>query len=269
MSVFELPLRQSDLKSLDMCLHRWTVLRDNPELDWETDAASIGSAVHTGIEGYLRGDVCDLDQMLDLVTMDFDARLDDPSFRFVKYATRETCIKWAHVYARHWFNKYSLHWPNPDNLLIEYTFKGVPLYQDENYNITMNGTIDLVDKIEMSDEHDEWHLLKPRDWKTSGRGEYIVWEYARWAVQPTAYTLALKHLFPWDHVADFSYSVMHAKGVQEFSVERGPADWAWLGQKALSYAKMIEAGVAPKKDDHALCSARWCPVWDRCKGASS
>jgi hypothetical protein len=269
--MFELALRQSDLKTLDMCPHRWVWERDNPDEKWETSPAAIGSAVHAGIEAYLTLPGMSRLECLDVIYMDFMYRTQLDNFKWVKVMTAETALRHAERYFGHWWAKYADHYdlnrPRPE--LVEYTFKNVPLYEDDEYKITVNGTVDLIDDWVESDDSGEWECRKPIDWKTSSRGEYPVWEYARWAVQPTVYTYALRHEFPGVVWSDFTYGVMHADGVQDFSVVRGPSDWAWLQQKALSYAKMIESGTAPKQDNHALCSEKWCAAWAQCKGASA
>jgi hypothetical protein len=100
------------------------------------------------------------------------------------------------------------------------------------------------------------------------------WEKERWAIQPTVYTYALHHLGylegdgPWP----FTYFAFAKDGrnyeLQELTVYRHQGDFAWLIDKCLSHAQLVEAQLTtwPKNDNHALCSPTWCPAWSVCKG---
>jgi hypothetical protein len=118
---------------------------------------------------------------------------------------------------------------------------------------------------------------KIKDWKSSSRGPYQPWEYKRWALQPTVYSWALAQADGYSSCKpEFEYVVMFSptkrapEGVQRFSVERGPEHYEWLKTKCTDIAQLIEVGLDswPKNDNHALCSEKWCPAWDNCKGKS-
>jgi hypothetical protein len=216
----------------------------------ETDAAAIGTGVHAGIEAFLRGDITDYKQAVDLACDTFNEIEQHPAFIWSKYSHR-TAQDRITTYLAHWWGIRDQF----DPIDVEWTFNKT-IYEDDERVINLTGTVDLIDK-----------RLGLVDWKTSGRGPYETWEYDRWAIQPTVYT--------WAHHDDtheqhpFTYTVMHKDGVQQFTVWRSQRDWNWLTQRALQYARMIEANLDewPMHDNTALCSAKWCPAWDTCKGA--
>lgn len=246
--------RQSWLKDAMTCPERARRNLVGTLPDRETDAAAVGTAVHAGIETYLGNRSLTYGEILRVCEATFEEIEQDPSFVWSKYSHR-TAMGLIDTFLANWWeigNKFA-------PIATEYGFSKV-LYEDDERIIKLNGTIDLVDE--------NMGLV---DWKTSGRGTYEKWEYERWAIQPTVYTWAYHsdtategEKFP------FTYYVIHKGGVQEFTVWRDQSDWKWLEQRALQYARMIEANLDewPMHDNHALCSAKWCPAWDTCKGAN-
>jgi hypothetical protein len=141
----------------------------------------------------------------------------------------------------------------------------LPFYEDQDRVIELSGAIDYVDLI-------------PRDWKTSGSGMgYEKWELQRWNIQATVYTWAAMMLGLVDpvphstgeHQFPFEFVVMGGKAVKRVTITRTEADWSWLQDKVIRLAKLIESGLDPwpVNDNHALCSPKWCPAWDDCKGS--
>ena len=127
----------------------------------------------------------------------------------------------------------------------------VPVHQDDERTITLNGTADL------------WTPARIIDWKTSTR-PYSEWEYRRWSHQAAVYTLALG-------VPAFSFCVMQypKMEVQWVHLERDQHHHEWLIEQLITISRLIEAGlpVWPQNDHGWWCHARWCSVWDQCKGA--
>lgn len=265
--------RQSSINTADQCLERFR--RDTLGLmpPSETDAASLGTAMHAAIELCLQhiinGDPApDQELLTDAYQVAFTHQMGLPGFRFVKY-NEERCRTLGARLVRHWYQEVL---PSLDPLKIEWEFDEL-LHEDDDRQIWMSGTIDCLDR------HDP--LI---DWKSSGsgtkggsqradgsivqpKGPYKEWEYRRWAIQPTVYTWAAnQHGYPSD---TFTYVVMYEHGVQRFTVERGPEHWAWMREKVLGLAHLVEAELPrfPVCDSHALCSQRWCPAWSDCKGA--
>jgi hypothetical protein len=115
------------------------------------------------------------------------------------------------------------------------------------------------------------------DWKTSGQ-EYKLWEKQRWAVQPTVYTWAAAQnglLLP-DGFGDytFEYKVLKRSAkpskFMTYRVTRTIRSWAWLERVVQNVATLfVTMGIEdewPLNDHSALCSPKWCPFWDQCKG---
>ena len=241
--------RQSWLKTATICPERGRLELVGQMPERETDAAAIGTAVHAGIEQFLREDIHTYRDALDLALTRFEEIEQHPSFTWSKYSHRTAEARIA-LYLGHWWEIRHQFTP----LEVEWNFTK-KFYEDNERIIYLSGTVDLVDQ-----------RLGLIDWKTSGSGAYDTWEYDRWAVQPTVYTWAWHGTEITQH--PFTYCVMHKDGIQQFTVWRSQADWGWLTQRVVQYARMIELNLSewPMHDDHALCSAKWCPAWSQCKG---
>lgn len=249
MAKFEHSFRQSWLNTAATCPERARRELTKTIPNSETDAAAVGTAVHAGIEEFLRSG-CSYRDAVDIASERFAEIEQHPDFVWTKYSHR-VAHGLIETFLGHWWGIREQFQP----LEIEHQFD-VLLHEDDERIIRLTGTIDLIDK-----------RLGLIDWKTSGRGAYDTWEYDRWAVQPTVYSWALYGGSDQKH--PFTYCVMHKEGVQQFTVWRDASDWNWLRQRAIGYARLIEAGLPewPLHDNHALCSAKWCPAWLLCKGA--
>lgn len=259
-------LRQSWLKSADTCPEQARLDHVKKLPERETDAANIGTAVHTVIENALsRVDTVTLKDCLLAFDEAWAARVEalGDQLQWVKYSPksalafgRECTFQWhANVYP-HLYGQ-------PCKLEAEFC---VPFYEDETRLVELSGTIDYVG--------DDSHVAPLKDWKTSSRGEYVEWEKKRWDIQSMVYTYAATHegwVVPEpDDSVNFEFVVMFDGGVQRLVLRRGPEHWAWLKAKVESTCLLIEADLPtwPKQDNHALCSPKWCSAWDFCKGAS-
>jgi hypothetical protein len=243
--------RQSWLKTAAICPERARRELDGTMPHRETDAAAVGTAVHAGIEAHLEGLAPEYADALEVAQNTFAEIEQHPDFIWAKYS-HNTAQSLIDTFLAQW-------WPYAGNFVPLETEKhfNVLLHEDDKREIRLSGTIDLVDEN-----------IGLADWKTSGRGAYEKWEYERWAVQPTVYTYAEYAESGKEGPFPFTYFVMHKKGLQQFTVWRDASDWAWLRQQAVGYARLIEAGIPewPLADNHALCSAKWCPAWYLCKG---
>lgn len=233
-----------------------------PELDYETDAAAVGTAVHAGIEVAIgewqrSGEHLEVDWMINSALLQWESSIQD-GLVWVKYDEKqaerlvvEACKKWhGEIY------------PTIKPAHTELTFKGIKLYEDDEREILLNGTIDYVDAK-------GWI----GDWKTAGR-KYEAWEKERWNIQSTTYLFAADQLglLPERDGWNFVFIVMiHGKPeIQRVRVRRTRAHFDWLRQQALQFAQQIEQGLDRTwqlRDSGWWCGPRWCPVWDNCKGA--
>ena len=73
---------------------------------------------------------------------------------------------------------------------------------------------------------------------------------------------------------EFCYKVFDTKGAtpgppESVLVKRSPHNWDWLRvqvENMLTVQHALPDGPWPITDSHVLCSPKWCPVWDSCKG---
>lgn len=266
-------LGASWLKTTDLCLERARMEHVGTMPLIESDAACVGTAMHHAVEHCIAAEGLPLEQMLELAQDEFtrltklDGTNGDPNarhkegvFKWIKY-TEQQARALVDAFTMMWFNEV---WPtlSPGGE-SEWVFGDTPedpqvvLVDDDERVIELSGAIDYVDGARL------------KDWKTSGSGPYKKWEYERWALQPTLYTYARNAVYGYER-PEFEYVVMHAKGVQRFTVQRGPEHWDWLATKCEDIARQIELQLPSwiKSDNHALCSERWCPAWAQCKGAT-
>lgn len=260
--------RQSWLKTADTCLQRARLEWAGEFERWETDAASMGTAIHAAIEASLTdlrdyGCPLTIEDAIEVAQATFSELMALPNFRWVQ-VTEPTARKDIAAAVRAWHERVL---PDLEPLHMELNFGPLVLHEDDQRVIQLTGSIDYVDMA-----------LGLVDWKTANR-RYERWEYQRWAIQPTVYTWAASQLgiYGGEMPADghpFTYFVFLKGGdrgdVQQLTVTRTPADWGWLKRKCFSLAILHEAGLPewPRNDNHALCSERWCPAWSICKGAA-
>jgi hypothetical protein len=271
---------QSWLNTAHTCPERARLEHDKEMPDDETDAANVGTALHTVAEvavEMLRDDgiVLDVNTAVELWDREFEQLAAHPSFRYVKYSEKKA-REFGHHCTILWLEEI-LPQLDVEHSQTEKRFI-VPLVDDGERVIELSGSIDYVQSM-----IDAW------DWKTSGRGDYVEWEKKRWAIQPTVYTYALAHERGWLTECDdcegaaseagccrrferslyFNYAVMSYDGAQVLPIERGPEHWSWLADQCTRLALLIEREMPawPTNDAHALCSPKWCPAWDACKGS--
>lgn len=255
--------RQSSMKELDICTERARLTMTGQMPKDDSDAASAGTAVHHGIDVFLGvllddGEVMPLDLVSELAQDFFGELMSGPDFRWVKFKEGG---------ARAFIDKALAAWyddvrPTLTPRASEVNFGPLILHEDDERIIEVTGSIDYLDALGL------------KDWKTSGRA-WEAWEHERWDVQPSVYTWAAHTLgliepdadgrFPFEFVVFVNGQRVH---VQRVTVYRHSGDWAWLIERCLGIATLIEANVPewPKNDNHALCSPKWCPAWSMCKG---
>lgn len=255
--------RQSSINESTICLERARRTMTGEMPDIETDAACVGTAVHAAIETDLRHyrdtrEHFDQETLVEVFEREYADLEALPEFRYVKYTPNQARSLGA-TFTRHWYQEIR---PSLRPIEIELEF-ALPLWEDEQRKIMLTGTIDLIDERQGI-----------TDWKTSGsgrpnKGPYREYEYRKSAVQPTVYTWAASQLGYADMADRFTYCVLHEYGIQQFEVERGPADWQWLIDRCLALSTLMEAqlSVWPKTGDvHVLCSAKWCGAYADCRG---
>ena len=255
--------RQSSLKDLDLCGER--ARRNMLGLDpaRETDAACIGTAMHTAIETCLAehndGQALTLSDTLDIWESEFAILSHLPNFHWVKYDS-VTARKFGRTVTTNWYNQILPTIPADPATLLEEHFSLIVAEYDTEV-VKLSGTIDYIRGNDL------------RDWKSSGR-KWQRWEHQRWDIQATAYTWAahqLGHANMDRGVMAFEFDVMTDKQADRITVTRTEADWAWMKEKILAVVPLLKADLPAwvKSDNHALCSSLWCDAYvaGACKGS--
>jgi hypothetical protein len=274
-------LHQSDLKS--HCLEQMRLKLITSDPPSETDAATVGTCLHTLIDHELTVQVFDTEA--DAVAFAAAQYV----FQLEKYAeagspysmgtfeTHDRALKSLAWLAKSWY-----HSPERAELCyvegIEFVSEGsfhLPFMEvdvkkhgkkAETIPVFLAGTMDLV------------HGGRVYDWKTAG-SEYKQWEYQRWGRQPDVYTWAAAQLGliqpDRDGMYYFDFKVFlrrqEIRLPDTITVKRNANHWAWLEVMVsrlvnLYYNMGTEIGW-PLDDQHVLCSDKWCPFWSQCKGA--
>lgn len=254
--------RQSTLETLMDCLEKGRLVLTDEMPRRETAPLARGTALHAGAEMFCRdlkmGYEPDIDYVSDVVHAEFTRLITTEGFDW-QGTTEPTVRRFLDQSITLLFQRYQHLRP----VEVEWAFKGLAIYEDDERVIQLNGTADLVEQV--------YGLC---DWKTASR-KYEAWEKERWAIQPTVYTWAALQeglLDPERPAWPFTFYVfVNGKEVtvQELTVMRHRGDHDWLRQRVYDLAILIEADlpVWPKNDTHALCSPKFCGVWDSCKGA--
>jgi hypothetical protein len=271
--------RQSWAKDFLLCPERSRRSAFDPEWDSpDTDATVLGTALHEYMESRLHG-LSHSEAEEDAVAW-LDARMEAEDFERIQIKGDDTLRGKLVGCASRMNVSVVPSIPPVDPAEIERVFD-VPL--------TADGTIRLKGAWDARDINGRiW------DWKTAAQIErYQGWEIDRWHVQPTFYCVAAAIVdlveahgedaameLMWKEVptsamveVDFTYAVV-SKSTQPiaklFHTTRNIGHASWLAEQLRSFVNLYEGvGVDhawPKNDQHALCSAKWCPAWDDCKG---
>lgn len=252
----EYSFRQSWLGDYSMCPER-TRVKDTlfPDGTPPSSATAIGTAMHAGIEVDLQGG--SVEQAYAAINAAYDIEAAVAGFdQDTKHSTAKRTARLAF-----------------DGMLDEILPKVVSVDTIEKkfkYLVDRRGDIDLV--ISGTWDLDEGQGRPLWDWKTAGR-EYAGWEYQRWAVQPTMYTLAKAiGLQDWSD-QQFNYGIAIKRSTMQaptqfLTVTRGLQDWMWLIDLMWDAVRShSEQTTWQLRDSGWHCAPKWCPNWDSCKGA--
>lgn len=276
--------RQSWVKDFLLCPDRGRRNAFDPAFqaaNGSSDATTLGTALHEYAEGRLHQ--LGHSQAAAEATQWLQLQIDDATFDWILIKTPGTLhgkLVLMMERFRGVMDNIILQYGYPDPNEIERLFD-VPLSPD--------GTIRLAGQWDCRwPNHNRIH-----DWKTAGSlDRYVGWEIDRWYVQPTVYCVAAAIVdlvdaydgdegaamdFFWSdpdgfettfefNVVDKTTSANH----QSFETTRNQGHASWLLEQLESFVNthdlMGTDGPWPKNDQHALCSAKWCPAWDTCKG---
>ncbi len=249
-------VRQSSIKTADMCMERFRtdIYGLNPEV--HTDAATLGTVCHAVAEDALLARKAGKDESLEGMLSAFDYYWDEHGPLIQKWGTYKPEKVQGIGYARlqSWHDEiYNGERFGPlEPVGVELDFDKI-FFEDDERVVNLRGTIDLVE------EDCVW------DWKFPSR-DYAKskWEYERWDVQSIAYCWATD-------IQNFRYGITHPTGVSYIELERDQSHTDWLRQKVLALCQYVEStsrGPWLLGDNGWWCSEKWCSNWARCKGAT-
>ena len=255
-------VRQSWWGTFTECNERGRLAIIDPDADGEGDAAAAGTAAHAAIEECINGTIAPSELKAN-AELHAHRLLDTLNIEFKSFDHWQDLVSWAGKCAEAWGRDI---WPKrPKGGRTEVPFKVRDLTRVDGVRVGITGTIDLVLPNDL------------RDWKTSAR-RYDEKKYQKNAHQPTFYSIAAVEGgldVPWQYTwpMPFTYGVMvrNVKPTcQQFTVVRTEAHAAWLMHRIEQAVRMmLTLGLEkewPTNDTSFLCSDRWCPWWDGCKG---
>ena len=245
-------VRQSSIKTSDMCLERWRTDIFGLVSERIKDASTLGTVCHTVAEDALNVVIDDPECVMPLESIAdaFDYYWEEavPTIEVWNNYTPASAAVAGLEKLTNWHDEVYL---QVKPKLVEHTFD-VPLIDNDERLVRMTGTVDLVEENRL------W------DWKFPGR-DYTRerWQYERWDVQSIAYCYAMG-------IPNFSYAVMHPDGVGRMDLERGQQHFDWLREKVSALCRLLETqtGPYPLGDNGWWCSEKWCENFARCKGAT-
>lgn len=267
-------VRQSWLNTYMDCPERARRYAARIDPDPPNDAAATGTATHAAIEAAINAVIAGkpmhtLDDMLQTWHAEFDTLCEfgehGQQLRWVKRNYAQCVAYGEDMVGRFHADVYE----RLDPHATEVGFGPIPLGVSANgWSVSAQGSIDYVDR--------QMGLV---DWKSASRA-YQPWEKRRWAIQPSVYLAAWEAMDAdhqgWTFCPEvFNYVVFpdttkQSDRIQFIPVTRASAQVGWLVDQVGRIAAMIEAlgfdTPWPTRDQHALCSPKWCPSWDGCRG---
>jgi hypothetical protein len=229
----------------------------------DTDATIIGTAGHAGVEFALtilrdEGRRVSVTELTDVALAEYAVLAASPDVRWVQgeYADGVAFLKnMMPAWHREVFPKIT------DQVLLEQHFD-VPFYETDDYDVRLTGTIDCLDLGTST----IW------DWKHTGR-DMKQWEKQRYSVQATVYSHAAVQAGILTYPVSFTFTNARKFKTQEvidiIPIQRTGHHALFLSAQVDDLIALHRSGVTPwpRVDQHALCSEKWCPAWDTCKGA--
>ena len=257
-------IRQSWLGDALMCPERARLSALHPESRKENDSAMMGTACHTAIEAILNEELS-AEHMGDHAV---------EAFRWKEKELIEIgkAINITNTNPSHW----NTHIRSMCDAWLRDIYPNVPLGGTSEFKFSTQ--VGMIDDYELHFEGtmDYFHQESIWDWKTAGR-KYYQAEKQSQNIQSSIYTKAAYEMGMIDYPATFKFGVMirNASSTgQIVSVSRTEAHGNWIVEQATALARTVlmynKQGTGGRwliNDQHFLCSQRWCPVWDKCKGS--
>jgi hypothetical protein len=254
-------LHQSWLNNWLICEARAMYVHTGIVTDSDTEATILGTALHYGIEVDLRDNHADPHK----AAVELFTRLATTTkVRWVKNDMGECRDMLEHMWRAWAHSSLRRQLKAVTNAHHELKFD-LPFHAFSVHELTVE--IRLAGMID--------YIAPPviYDWKTAGQA-YKQWEKQRWAIQPTAYSWAAVQLGLAEYPVKFRYGTFSKKKTKSeleiIEVERTEAHASWLRDMIVPIVTRLLAPQDPRlwvrNDQHALCSSKYCPAWDKCKG---
>lgn len=247
--------RQSWVNEYFICPERARQTALCEPTDETNEAAALGTAMHAGIEAAMDGRADSPDAVFEIARFTLDSM-----YSLGLFVYDDLTPKKAHDYLRLWSQQLRTvsefrELYDDAGKMTEQSFCVHVDTRADGTEMWWEGTVDVVGSL---------YLV---DWKTSGR-QYQAWEKQRWAIQPTMYAHAAERMGWLHYPVDFRYVVFDkgAKPPQVVQVQRGPEHAKFLTAQLWLVYDQDWKRPWPLNDQHALCSPKWCPHWEECKG---
>lgn len=258
-------VRQSWLGTALRCPERGRFAVVAPELDVTGDAAAAGTAMHSAIEDVLNERI-DVPAIRTVAEHHAIELLNNEPIEFRSFTGADEMIHHAGNCAEAWATDL---WPTVQPLGVTETEAKFefPAFEHRDWSVWFEGTCDLVPAVANS----LW------DWKSSG-SQWKQRDKQRADVQATIYSLAAVNGcfghddFMWPMYFNFGVMVRR-KGPASghvVTVQRTADHARWVERRVRQFVDMfLDLGLDtqwPALDDHFLCSKKWCPWYEMCRG---
>jgi hypothetical protein len=250
-------IRQSWLNDLIICPERSRFKLEKPQMSGASDATIMGTAVHAGIESYLRGEI-PIERIPTVALLAWKELCEQP-FKTTNLNIADAPMQITSM-CQAWIDKIA-----PKVQLggqVEHKFSFPLNMTVGDWSVWCEGTMDYVQPDGII-----W------DWKTASRSYYAKEKQSQ-AIQPTVYAAALHYERQMDYPIEFRYGIMirqETPKAQIVYIHRTEAHERWLMHNikpALIMAiRMGTNNSWVMNDTTALCSDKWCDYWSLCKGA--
>lgn len=261
-------VRQSWLGDALMCPERARLTALHPETRKENDSAMMGTAVHAGIEGVLRGEINPSD-------------IAEYSVNAFRKAETQLLIQAKKINITNTDPKnWNKHIASMADAWVRDIMPSVPEGGDceWKFETKVAGVDNELFEYELWFEGtmDYFHPQGIWDWKTAAR-KYYQAEKQTQNVQSAVYAQSATTLGLMDYPVSFNFGVMirNASSTgQIVQVTRTQEHGQWIIDQTIALVNnllTVQAKMPSTRwivnDQHHLCSQRWCPVWLMCKGS--
>lgn len=239
--------RQSDIATFHLCPEK---LRTAPAKSQGSDATLVGSALHEGIETFLKSEGEASRETCERAAVGMLEREWDGVRQVQMDSLREAHNYLLTCFETFWKNR--THFPMGGEIEQRFDIKNA--YVDAQRSISLQGTTDYF-------HHGHRAIF---DWKTNSASYHKdFWRVQRYAVQPTIYCMAMDMMHGF--IPSFTFVRFPKSGgdMEMATVERDVADFGAMMHQLLTMAQLIEAQLPawPTMPTNWWCSPKWCDTF--------